>query len=131
MAGNEQVHSITGARQGLTDDQAPRTRKYLISMAIRTACVIGAIIVPGWPRWVLLAGAVVLPYLAVVVANAGREKHVDTPIQTVTLPKYRALPGPVIPDPHQTNGSTSARAPYTTGAHTGARPNTHPTAHGN
>ncbi len=41
-------------------------------MAIRTACVIAAIVVPGWPKWFFIAGAVVLPYLAVVVANAGR-----------------------------------------------------------
>ena len=42
-------------------------------MGIRTACVIAAIVTPGWMRWVFLAGAVALPYLAVVVANAGRE----------------------------------------------------------
>ena len=40
-------------------------------MGIRTICVIGAIFIPGWPRWVLIAGAVVLPYLAVVIANSG------------------------------------------------------------
>lgn len=43
-------------------------------MGIRTACVIAAIIVPGWPRWVLIAAAVILPYLAVVAANAGRSR---------------------------------------------------------
>jgi hypothetical protein len=67
------VHTITQAQRALSAEQAGRTRKYLISMGIRTACVLGAIVVPGWPRWVLLAGAVILPYLAVVIANAGRE----------------------------------------------------------
>ena len=42
-------------------------------MSVRTVCVIGAIFIPGWPRWVLIAGAVLLPYVAVVLANAGRE----------------------------------------------------------
>ncbi len=92
MSANDQVHSITGARPALRDDQAPRTRKYLISMAIRTACVLGAIAVPGWPRWILLAGAVVLPYLAVVIANAGRERPDNTPINVVTAQERRALP---------------------------------------
>ncbi|GDX32321.1 hypothetical protein LBMAG15_12550 [Actinomycetes bacterium] len=68
-----EVYTITGAQRGLSQEQTGRTRKYLVSMGIRTACVLGAIVVPGWPRWVLIAGAVVLPYLAVVIANAGRE----------------------------------------------------------
>ena len=87
----EQVHSITGAAQGITDDQAPRTRRYLISMGIRTACVIAAIIVPGWPRWVLIAGAVILPYVAVVAANAGRSRRTQ-PVPTVTAPPRPELP---------------------------------------
>ena len=68
-----EVFTITDAQRGLSVEQTGRTRRYLISMGIRTACVLGAIVVPGWPRWILLAGAVVLPYFAVVIANAGRE----------------------------------------------------------
>ncbi|MSO27168.1 MAG: DUF3099 domain-containing protein [Candidatus Nanopelagicales bacterium] len=68
-----QIYTITGAQRALSQEQTGRTRKYLISMGIRTACVLAAIVVPGWPRWLFIAGAVVLPYLAVVVANAGRE----------------------------------------------------------
>lgn len=73
MAKGDPVYTITGAQRALSDEQTGRTRRYLISMSIRTACFIGAIFIPGWPRWVLIAGALVLPYLAVVVANAGRE----------------------------------------------------------
>ena len=68
-----EVFTITGAQRGLSREQTGRTRRYLVSMGIRTACVIAAIFIPGWPRWVLIAGAVVLPYVAVVMANAGRE----------------------------------------------------------
>jgi type III secretory pathway component EscV len=74
------VFTITEAQRGLSVEQTGRTRRYLISMGIRTACVILAIFVPGWPRWVFIAGAVVLPYLAVVIANAGREN--DDPGET-------------------------------------------------
>ena len=49
-----------------------RTRRYLISMGIRTACVILMMVSIGhWFAWVFLAGAAILPYIAVVMANAG------------------------------------------------------------
>lgn len=88
-----EVYTITEAQRGLSQEQTGRTRRYLVSMAIRTACVLAAIVVPGWPRWILVAGAVVLPYLAVVVANAGREN--DEPGQVGVSHQHRAaLPGP-------------------------------------
>lgn len=87
-----EVFTITEAQRGLSVEQGGRTRRYLVSMGIRTACVIAAIFVPGWPRWVFIAGAVVLPYLAVVVANAGREN--DEPGEVgVDEQGRRALPG--------------------------------------
>jgi hypothetical protein len=62
---------ITTAPASHADDIDRRRRRYVISMAIRTLCFIGAILVgPGWLRWVLVAGAFVLPYVAVVMANA-------------------------------------------------------------
>jgi len=72
--GNGDVFNVTAAQRSLSQEQMGRTRKYLFSMAIRTGCLIAAIFVPGWPRWVLIAGAVVLPYVAVVIANAGQDK---------------------------------------------------------
>lgn len=69
----QDIFNVTAAQRPLSVEQTGRTRKYLISMLIRTLCVVGAIFIPGWPRWVLIAGAIVLPYLAVVIANAGRE----------------------------------------------------------
>ena len=49
-------------------------KRYLITMGIRTACFIGAFIAQGWLRWVLVAGAVILPYIAVVMVNARRPR---------------------------------------------------------
>jgi Protein of unknown function (DUF3099) len=72
------VFQITGAPRALSDDVRDRQRRYLISMSIRTVCFVLAIVVSGWLRWVLLVGALVLPYIAVVIANAGRER-VETP----------------------------------------------------
>lgn len=40
-------------------------------MGLRLICFVGAVAVgPGWLRWLLVAGAVVLPWIAVVAANA-------------------------------------------------------------
>ncbi len=90
---SEEIFTITDAQRALSQEQTGRTRRYLISMGIRTVCVLAAVVVPGWPRWLLIAGAVVLPYLAVVMANAGREN--DEPGQVGVVPPVRmALPSP-------------------------------------
>ncbi len=92
-----EVHSITGAGESLSQEQTGRTKRYLISMTIRTACVLLAIVVPGWPRWVFLAGAVALPYLAVVAANSGRSRRGSPPPEPV-ISTTRMLPaGPASP----------------------------------
>ena len=62
---------ITTAATSHHEDIANRQRRYVISMTIRTLCFVGAVAVgPGWLRWVLVAGAVLLPYVAVVLANS-------------------------------------------------------------
>ena len=78
MARSDDSISITGAKVPLSEDQKQRTRRYLVSMAIRTVCFIGAILASGWLRWALVAGAVLLPYFAVVMANAGRSRSVKS-----------------------------------------------------
>ena len=70
---DEEVYRVTTARTGLAEDQRARVRRYLISMSIRTVCFLGAVFTEGWVRWALIVGAVVLPYMAVIMANAGRE----------------------------------------------------------
>ena len=67
------VHAITDSQVSLSEDQAGRMKKYFISMMIRTSCFILAVLLPSPYRWFALAGAATLPYIAVVVANAGRE----------------------------------------------------------
>jgi hypothetical protein len=69
----EVTQSITTAQSGLSLDQAARQRRYFISMMIRTACFILTVLLPSPYRWIALAGALTLPYIAVIAANAGRE----------------------------------------------------------
>ena len=65
---------ITTASTSRQDEIAARQRRYVLSMSLRTLCFIGAVLTEGWVRWVLVAGAVVLPYVAVVMANARSTK---------------------------------------------------------
>ena len=75
---------ITTARKSVPDDQAVRVRGYVISMSIRIACFVLACLTffwLDWPAlaWVLVVGALIIPYLAVVFANGGREPNEDPP----------------------------------------------------
>ncbi len=78
-APDQPVYRITGARPSVSADVDVRQRRYLIAMSIRTACFVLAVFTPGWWRAVFLVGAIVLPYVSVVVANGGRERTQDVP----------------------------------------------------
>lgn len=89
------VFQISGARKGLTEDVRGRQRRYVISMSVRTVCFLLAVVCTGPLRWTMLAGAVLLPYVAVVIANAGREPTRDRPpAQTVPPQPHRAVEAP-------------------------------------
>jgi len=64
---------ITRAQQSQADEMRARTRRYAVTMGIRTLCFILAVALPlpVWAKFVLIVGAVVLPWLAVTAANAG------------------------------------------------------------
>lgn len=89
----KQSTTITTLPRSPEDDRRARMIKYSITMGIRLVCVILCIFVRGW--WLLLcaAGAVILPYIAVVLANVvdtrgsrverpGSIVPVDTPVET-------------------------------------------------
>lgn len=89
-----EVFRITGARQGLADDVRGRQRRYVISMSIRTVAVILAAVLWNVERHVAIVALVLgatLPYIAVVIANAGRETAPDLPPTFVPAPTRPAL----------------------------------------
>jgi len=61
---------ITDARTAHSDDLRHHQIRYLLSMLVRTACFVAAVVIDSWIRWVFLAAALFLPYIAVVMANA-------------------------------------------------------------
>jgi hypothetical protein len=81
-ADEPEVYRITGAPRSHTDDLNRRVNRYLISMAIRTACVVLVFVVHGPLRWIFVVGAVFLPYVAVLFANATDRRH-GAPLPTV------------------------------------------------
>ncbi|MFJ9418589.1 DUF3099 domain-containing protein [Streptomyces sp. NPDC101227] len=91
-----QTFRITGARQGLSEDVKGRQRRYVISMAIRTVAVVLATVLWNVERPVAIAMLVLgigLPYVAVVIANAGRENAPSLP-STFVAPPVRPMLGP-------------------------------------
>jgi len=69
------VQRVTSARGSHSDDVGRRMRTYAVSMGVRTLCVLGAVLsFPHWYAWLFVPGAVLLPYVAVVLANVGGER---------------------------------------------------------
>jgi DUF3099 family protein len=66
---------ITTASASHAADIAARQKRYVLAMGFRTVCFVAAIFVTiTWARIVLVIGALVLPYVAVVMANASASK---------------------------------------------------------
>jgi len=87
------VYQITGARRSVREDVDYRARRYLVTMGIRTVCFVLAVATSGWLRWSFMIAAIVVPYLAVVFANGGRESASAMPVSA--LPDNpRAIGGP-------------------------------------
>jgi hypothetical protein len=93
-----EVFRITGARQGLADDVRGRQRRYVISMSVRTVAVVLAAVLWNVERHVAVVALVlgaVLPYIAVVIANAGRENAPSLPTTFIPTPhRPMLLSGP-------------------------------------
>ena len=70
----DKAQSITTVGQSPESERKARMVKYLIAMTIRVICIVLAIFVEGWLMWLCFAGAIFLPYFAVVIANAQAPK---------------------------------------------------------
>ncbi|WP_166984761.1 DUF3099 domain-containing protein [Canibacter zhoujuaniae] len=76
--------NITSVGVDPAADRARRQRFYLLSMAIRFVCVASLFFLPLQLSWFAIVGAVVLPYFAVMIANAVAPTVDDAKFQTVT-----------------------------------------------
>jgi hypothetical protein len=92
------VPLITDARSAASAEQDSRVKRYALTMGFRTACFVAMIFVEGPLRWVLFAGAVLLPYVAVIVANQANQRS----------QQRKPVGGPPIDRPQLTTGPEEA-----------------------
>lgn len=72
------MHSITDAAAAHSDDMRERMIKYAVAMGIRMVCIILIFVVDGWFKIIAVAGAVFLPWIAVVIANGSDKAEVHS-----------------------------------------------------
>ena len=86
---------ITSAPESADDEYDRRRKRYAITMSIRAVCVVAAAVtsqVSLWRALAFVAGAVVLPWCAVIVANDGpAKKRPRHPEHTAPMRTERAL----------------------------------------
>ena len=66
----QKAQLITTVSESPEAERRNRMLKYTVAMTIRVICIVAAIFVEGWLMWLAFAGAIFLPYFAVVIANA-------------------------------------------------------------
>ncbi|MDR6636695.1 hypothetical protein J2Y68_000317 [Paenarthrobacter nitroguajacolicus] len=89
VSGDPEVHSITDAAAAHSEDMRQRMIKYAIAMGIRMVCIILIFVVDGWFKIIAIAGAVFLPWIAVVIANGSdkAEDHSESLLDYVAVPE--------------------------------------------
>jgi hypothetical protein len=109
---HEEPVRITTAARTRAEDIRTRQRRYLISMSLRTFCFVAAIVTAlagiGWLWPIFIAGALILPYIAVVMANAvARSDAVDLPPGAFNARELGGTTRPprTGPDSHDTGGA--------------------------
>ena len=88
------IQSVTSLPPSPDAERRSRMIKYTVAMSIRLVCFIVAIFIHNWWALIPIAGALLLPYVAVVLAN------------TVMQPPLTEVerPGNLVPVPHSSHG---------------------------
>src|SRR6266498_5659799 len=84
---DEPVITVTDALPGHSEDLDSRIVRYAWMMSIRIVCFVLAVLTPSPWRWMFVVGAVFLPYVAVVMANAQRSRTAVAPRLFVGKPR--------------------------------------------
>ncbi|WP_090821372.1 DUF3099 domain-containing protein [Arthrobacter sp. yr096] len=89
VSSDPEVHSITDAAAAHSEDMRDRMIKYAVAMGIRMVCIILIFVVDGWFKIIAIAGAVFLPWIAVVIANGNdkAEDHSESLLDYVAVPE--------------------------------------------
>jgi Flp pilus assembly protein TadB len=105
---------ITEAGTSGDDSFERRRRRYLITMTVRALCIIGAAVtvhLSGWLAAAFVAGALVLPWTAVLIAND------RPPKEAVRFRRF--IPGSAPASPKQLTAGPAPDASTTDGGRSG------------
>jgi hypothetical protein len=74
---------VTTAPKSPRQEQRERERRYLVTMAVRVVCWVLAIVLFGlglrWEGGIAVAASLILPWVAVIAANAAPKRSVENP----------------------------------------------------
>lgn len=109
--------SITSLPRSPEEDRRARMIKYSLAMGIRMVCIVSLLFVHGWWLVVMGIGAIVLPYIAVVLANVGSTPGgaVEAPTGREVMVRDPLAPVIVPPVENASDVDTSASRPRSTG----------------
>jgi len=93
--------SITSLPLSPEEERRRRMIKYTIAMSVRVLCIVAMLFVHGWWLALCAAGAILLPYFAVVVANVHADPRGMTVVRPGSVEPYRPEPGPYQTAPQQ------------------------------
>ena len=99
------LQSVTTLQRSPTDERRVRFIKYTVAMSIRVVCIVLMVFVEGWWLLVCAAGAVFLPYFAVIIANAVRLESVPDVVRPGPL-----MLSPGMGEPAQSGSMSSEQA---------------------
>jgi len=116
---DREVLSITDVPESHTDEMHRRMVKYSLAMGIRLACLLLFFFIDGWARWLFVAGAVFLPWIAVVIANGGSDqsnlKHSDALLDPAEAAAKAAepvvVPGEIVDEEQEAGTAAGTSAP--------------------
>lgn len=90
----QEVVSITNAAEAHSEEMRQRMVKYAITMGIRMVCLAAIFLFDGWYKLIPVVGAVLLPWIAVVIANGGSDiTHRETVDLLDEAPRYAVTGG--------------------------------------
>ncbi len=96
-ASDAPVQSITNATVAHSEDMHHRMVQYAVTMGIRMVCLAAIFVFDGWFKLVPVVGAVVLPWVAVMIANGGADVSHQNDVELLDEAPMYALGAPDLP----------------------------------
>lgn len=103
----DRIQSATSIDQNPEQERNSRMRRYTIAMTVRMLCLVLGVFTQGPLMWIFFAGAIFLPYFAVVAANV--QTNSKTPTRAVAPTQSIKAGDFVVMDPGESDQGGSAK----------------------